>query len=47
VLIAARNDAERIQGTLAVNLLAYQMLMSPIAVAGYAQEFLGRRRRWR
>jgi poly-beta-1,6-N-acetyl-D-glucosamine synthase len=27
--------------------LAYQMLMSPIAVAGYGQELLGLRRRWK
>jgi biofilm PGA synthesis N-glycosyltransferase PgaC len=27
--------------------LTYQMLMSPIAVVGYAQELLGLRRRWR
>ena len=27
--------------------LAYQMLMSPIAVVGYAQELLGLRRRWK
>ena len=27
--------------------LAYQMLMSPIAVVGYGQEFLGLRRRWK
>jgi poly-beta-1,6-N-acetyl-D-glucosamine synthase len=27
--------------------LAYQMLMSPIAVVGYGQELLGLRRRWR
>jgi biofilm PGA synthesis N-glycosyltransferase PgaC len=25
----------------------YQMLMSPISVAGYAQELLGLRRRWK
>jgi len=27
--------------------LTYQMLMSPIAVVGYAQELLGLRRRWK
>jgi biofilm PGA synthesis N-glycosyltransferase PgaC len=27
--------------------LTYQMLMSPVAVAGYAQELLGLRRRWK
>ena len=27
--------------------LAYQMLMSPIAVVGYGQELLGLRRRWK
>jgi len=27
--------------------LAYQMLMSPVAVVGYTQELLGRRRRWK
>ena len=27
--------------------LAYQMLMSPIAVVGYCQELLGLRRRWK
>jgi biofilm PGA synthesis N-glycosyltransferase PgaC len=27
--------------------LTYQMLMSPVSVAGYAQELLGLRRRWK
>jgi poly-beta-1,6-N-acetyl-D-glucosamine synthase len=27
--------------------IVYQMLMSPISVAGYAQELLGFRRRWK
>ena len=27
--------------------LAYQMLMSPVAVVGYGQELLGLRRRWK
>ena len=28
-------------------ILAYQMIMSPVAVVGYAQELLGLRRRWK
>jgi poly-beta-1,6-N-acetyl-D-glucosamine synthase len=27
--------------------LTYQLLMSPVAVAGYLQELLGLRRRWK
>jgi len=27
--------------------VAYQMVMSPVAVLGYAQELLGLRRRWK
>jgi hypothetical protein len=46
-LILYRFQRRRVFNPLGLRVLAYRMLMSPVALAGYGQELLGLRRRWK